>query len=63
MEGDVVIPAVDFKVPLDPCVIRPWIKVEDRGLGEYFYNVETGAVLRMPSRGLLGRLSSLALRA
>jgi len=42
-EADMIIPALlDIHTPLDPFIIRPWVKTEDPVVGTYYYNVETG---------------------
>ena len=42
LQGNVVIPTVHLKTPLDPFLIRPWVKVTDVNWGDYYYNAETG---------------------
>jgi hypothetical protein len=42
LDADVVIPAVDIETPLNPFLIKPWVKVQDQHWGAYFYNMETG---------------------
>ena len=42
-DANMIIPGLlDLKTPLDPFIIRPWVKTDDPVAGTYYYNVETG---------------------